>query len=111
MQIEPSVIEVSGTAPVEVPVKITMTFGADVEVMTTKYLVDPSVVSHKASGGWKKIADKTYIYEMKFTVDPQKLYDDTNKGILFYMICKDGDDSYDLDRDIFGFTVTKIVKK
>lgn len=111
LQIEPSVIEVSGTAPVEVPVKISMTFGADVEVMTTKYLVDPSVISHQASGGWKKIADKTYIYEMKFTVDPQKLYDDTNKGILFYMICKDGDDSYDLDRDIFGFTVAEIVKK
>lgn len=53
----------------------------------------------------EKIADKTYIYEMKFTIDPQKLYDDTNKGILFYMMCKDGDDSYDLDRDIFGFTV------
>lgn len=110
LRVSTPVIEVSGTDPMDVPVTVTMTFGPDVHVMSVRYLVDKGVTDHKVVSDW--VREDTYVYSMDliFTVDPKALSEKTDKGILAYMLCKDGDDTYNLERDIMGYTVISIVR-
>lgn len=104
------VIEVSGTDPVEVPVTLTMTLGPEAQVVATRYVADKGVTDCRKSGDFVRVDDDVYTMDLIFTIDPKALSDTTDSGILAYMLCKDGDDSYDLERDILAYTVISIVK-
>lgn len=104
------VIEVSGTDPVEVPVTLTMTLGSEAQVVATRYVADKGVTDCQKSGDFIRVDDDVYTMDLILTVDPKALSDTTDSGILAYMLCKDGDNSYDLERDILAYTVISIVK-